>query len=150
MASDVVEVRSPADGRLIETVPDVSPETVAAAVETLRRYQPEWEAIGPEGRAMWLRKLRDWLLDESDHLADVLQAEAGKARAEASIEAPWLGDLINYFADNAAKFLADERVKPSGLLSAPKRLTKVYRPHQVVGVISPWNFPLGMRRSGAR
>jgi betaine-aldehyde dehydrogenase len=51
-------------------------------------------------------------------------------------------DALNYYADRAHKFLAEERVRPHGLLTAAKKLTKVYRPYPVVGVITPWNFPL--------
>ncbi|MFE5501308.1 aldehyde dehydrogenase family protein [Amycolatopsis japonica] len=139
-----VRVCSPADGRLLGVLPDETPEAVAEVVRALRARQPAWEGLGPRGRAVWLVKLRDWLLDEADRLADVLQAESGKPRAEASIEILWLAEMINYFAGNAVKFLADERVRPSGVLSLPKRLLKVYRPYPVVGVISPWNFPLAM------
>jgi acyl-CoA reductase-like NAD-dependent aldehyde dehydrogenase len=142
--TSTIEVRSPVDGRLVAEVTDSSRAEVAAAVDDLRAHQPAWEGLGPRGRAQWLRKLRDWLLDEADHLADVLQAESGKPRAEAQLEAPWMAELINYFSDNAADFLADERVPRSGLLSATKRMTKVHRPYAVVGVISPWNYPLAM------
>lgn len=138
------EVRSPVDDRLLAEVADFAPAQVAEAVTALRAAQPAWEALGPKGRARWMRRLRDWLLDEADHLADVLQAESGKPRAEAQLEAPWMAELINYFADHAHEFLADERVGSSGLLSATKRMVKVYRPYPVVGVISPWNYPLAM------
>jgi len=139
-----IEVLSPVDARRVGEVPDHSAAQVASAVDELRRHQPAWEALGPAGRAGWMRTLRDWLLDESEHLADVLQAESGKPRAEAQLEAPWMAELINYFADHAEKFLADQSVGRSGLLSATKRLITVYRPYPVVGVISPWNYPLAM------
>lgn len=116
----------------------------ADAVARLRGAQPAWESIGPDGRAAWLRKLRDWLLDHEAQLADVLQSETGKPRAEAAVELPMVCDIINFYAKNAAKALADERVRPHGPLAMSKRLTKVYRPHPVVGVITPWNFPLLM------
>ena len=45
---------------------------------------------------------------------------------------------------NAAKFIGDEAVRPHSPLIASKKLTVQYRPHPVVGVISPWNFPLAM------
>ncbi|MDZ7911923.1 MAG: aldehyde dehydrogenase family protein [Rhodococcus sp. (in: high G+C Gram-positive bacteria)] len=139
-----IDVHCPADGRLVARVPDESSETVAETVSRLRTHQPEWEALGPKGRAQWLRKLRDWLLDNERHLVDVLQSETGKPRAEAAIEPLLACDLINYFADNVGTFLADERVKPHGPLSMTKRLIKTVRPYPVVGVITPWNFPLAM------
>ncbi len=139
-----IDVHCPADGRFVASVPDEGAATVTDTVRRLRTHQSEWEALGPEGRAMWLRKLRDWLLDNEHRIIDVLQSETGKPRAEAAIEPALACDLINYFADNAGKFLADERVKPHGPLSMSKRLIKTFRPYQVVGVITPWNFPLAM------
>ena len=143
-ANGLISVHCPADGRLVGQVPETSAKEVADAVTRLRGAQPAWESIGPNGRAAWLRTLRDWLLDHEARLADVLQSETGKPRAEAAVELPMVCDIINFYAKNATKALADERVRPHGPLAMSKRLTKVYRPHPVVGVITPWNFPLLM------
>lgn len=140
--TDEIEVPSPIHGTVLARVPNERPEAVAAIVRELREQQREWEAIGPRARAGWLRKLRDWLLAQQDHIADVLQSESGKPRAEADIELPFVAEAISYFARHATEFLADERVRPSGLLSTPKRMMRIHRPYPVVGVISPWNFPL--------
>ncbi len=137
-------VHCPADGRVVGEVPDAGAEQVVEVVTALRGAQPAWEGIGPEARAAWLRKLRDWLLDHEALLVDVLQSETGKPRAEAAVELPMVCDIINFYSKNATKALADERVRPHGPLAMTKRLTKVYRPHPVVGVITPWNFPLLM------
>jgi acyl-CoA reductase-like NAD-dependent aldehyde dehydrogenase len=141
-APDVIDVRSPSTGQIVGTVPVVSPAAVASAVADLRAHQPAWEALGPSGRAAWLRRWRDWLLDNEASLVATLQAETGKPKAEAAIEIPIICDLINYYASRAEKFLGDERVRPHGLLTSSKSLWRVYRPYPVVGVITPWNFPI--------
>jgi acyl-CoA reductase-like NAD-dependent aldehyde dehydrogenase len=117
-----------------------------------RRWPPSWTNCapisrpgrrwGPGARAVWLRKLRDWLLDNESRLVDVVTAETGKPRAEAAFEVMVTCDTINYYADRARKFLAAKKLRPHGPLTATKKLTRVYRPYQVVGVITPWNFPL--------
>ncbi|MEU0542477.1 aldehyde dehydrogenase family protein [Nocardia sp. NPDC005978] len=139
-----LEVRNPATGALAGTVPIDSAETVAAKVRELRVHQAEWEAIGPDGRKEWLLKLQDWLVDNTDHLADVLQSETGKARVDALIDPAFSVDLTGYYARRAAKFLADEHPSPHSPLARVKTLTRVFRPYPVVGVITPWNFPLAM------
>jgi acyl-CoA reductase-like NAD-dependent aldehyde dehydrogenase len=141
-ATEAITVRNPATGDVVGSVAVQSAEDVAAVVDELRSRQPAWEALGPGARAVWLRKLRDWLLDNESRLVDVLCAETGKPRAEATFEIMVTCDAINYYADRARKFLADEKPRPHGLLTATKKLTKVYRPYPVVGVITPWNFPL--------
>ncbi|WP_307817723.1 aldehyde dehydrogenase family protein [Nocardia acididurans] len=138
------EVRNPATGALTATVPIDSADEVAAKVRELRLFQPEWEAIGPEGRKEWLLKLQDWLIDNTDHLADVLQSETGKSRVDSLIDPAFSVDLTGYYARRAAKFLADDHPSPHSPLARVKTLTTVFRPYPVVGVITPWNFPLAM------
>lgn len=139
-----VEVRNPADGLVVGTFIDESAASVSAKAANLRSAQPEWEALGAKGRAYWLFQLQAWLLDNSARIADVLQSETGKPRAEAELEVPAWVDLINYFGRNAAKFLADDHPTPHGPLGWTKKLSTVFRPYPLVGVITPWNFPLGM------
>ncbi|WP_280198266.1 aldehyde dehydrogenase family protein [Nocardia cyriacigeorgica] len=139
-----IEVRNPATGEVVGTVPEVSADDVAAKVRELRLYQPEWEAIGPEGRKEWLLKLQDWLIDNTERLADVLQSETGKPRVDALIDPAFSVDLTGYYARRAAKFLADENPSPHSPLARTKKLTVAFKPYPVVGVITPWNFPLAM------
>ncbi len=137
-----IEVHNPANGDLVASVEVDSPQRVGEVVARIRANQPEWEALGIEGRYRWLGKLRDWLLDNQDRVADTMQAETGKVRAEATTEAVYLTDLINFYGTKAAKFIGDESVRPHSPLLATKKLSVQYRPYPVVGIISPWNFPL--------
>ncbi len=139
-----ITVRNPADGRVAGSVPIDGPDVVAAKAAELRLFQPEWEAIGPRGRKKWMMAWQEWILDHTDHLTDVLMSETGKSRSDASVEPVGVADLINYWAGHAEKFLADRHPTPHTLLWRVKKLTTVYRPHQLVGVIEPWNFPLAM------
>jgi acyl-CoA reductase-like NAD-dependent aldehyde dehydrogenase len=139
-----IEVLNPANGETVGSVAVDSPERVAATVARVRANQPEWEAIGIEGRYRWLGKLRDWLLDNEDRIADVIQAETGKVRADVCTEVLYVAGLINFYGSRAAKYIGEERMRPPTPLLASKRLVLRHRPHPVVGVISPWNFPLAM------
>jgi len=139
---DSIEVHNPATGAVIATVPVDSPEAVAAKVARVRANQAEWEAMGIEGRYHWLGKLRDWLLDNQDRVLDTMQLETGKVRADASNEPGYLADLINFYGSRAASFIGEESVRPHSPLLAAKKLRIQYRPYPVVGIISPWNFPL--------
>jgi acyl-CoA reductase-like NAD-dependent aldehyde dehydrogenase len=139
-----IEVRNPADASVVGQVPLDGRDVVATKVAALRRAQPDWEDLGPNGRAVWLRRLQEWLLDNAAHLADVLQSETSKPRTDAAFEVPMIADLINYYVKNAASFLSDQHPRPHSPIGRTKRLLKIYRPYPVVGVISPWNFPLAM------
>ena len=139
-----IEVRNPADGMLVGAVPVESPDAVAVKATELRRHQPEWGEMGPRRRKQWLLTFQEWILDNAEHITDVVQSETGKTRTEAALEAPMTADAIKYWADHAEGFLADAHPKPHNLLTRTKRLTTVYHPYPLVGVITPWNVPFIM------
>jgi acyl-CoA reductase-like NAD-dependent aldehyde dehydrogenase len=141
-AAGSIEVHNPATGGLIASIPVDPPAAVAEKVARVRANQPEWEAMGIEGRYHWLGKLRDWLLDNQERVLDTMQAETGKVRADATNEPGYVADLINFYGAKAAHFIGEESVRPHTPLLAAKKLRIQYRPHPVVGIISPWNFPL--------
>lgn len=142
MSGQVITVRRPTDREVIGQVADLDPAQVAALCADLRRAQPEWEALGPKGRSAHLLRWLDWLLDNEHRLLTLVQQETGKSWADAALEMSVAVDVINYFTKNAEKFLADRHVKPAGPANALRRLRVQVRPHQLVGLITPWNGPL--------
>jgi acyl-CoA reductase-like NAD-dependent aldehyde dehydrogenase len=139
-----VDVLNPATGAQIASLAVDSPADVAEKVARVRANQPEWEALGIEGRYRWLGRLRDWLFDNQERVLDTMQAETGKVRGDTAAETIYLADLINFYGTKAAKFIGDEAVRPHSALMASKKLMVQHRPYPVVGVISPWNFPLAL------
>ena len=75
--------------RVVASVPDQGAEEVRAVVAGLRRNQPAWEALGPTGRGDWVGRLRDWLFDNDERVAELLQRETGKPWQEATLEVPF-------------------------------------------------------------
>ncbi len=142
--TDTISVHNPATGKVVGSVPIDDAETVAAKARELRLFQPEWEAIGPRGRKKWMLKWQEWVLDNLDHLTEVLMSETGKSRWDANIEPTLLADGINYWSSNAEAFMADRKAGAHIPLFKVKKFTTVYRPQPLVGVITPWNFPLAM------
>jgi acyl-CoA reductase-like NAD-dependent aldehyde dehydrogenase len=138
-----VVVTCPATGKVVGRVPVATSVEVEAVAARLRAAQPAWQQMGVEGRARWLGKWRDWMLDHTDELLTLLQLETGKSWGDTSIEIAGV-QIINYWIDNAADFLADETVRPYGAANAAKKLTINYEPYPLVGVITPWNGPLSV------
>jgi len=139
----MIEVHCPADGRVVGTAPNTTAAEVRAVATALRGAQPAWEDLGPEGRSRHLRAWRDWFLDNQRRLAEMVQSETGKTWSDAALE-PMIGiDLINYLTKHAAEFLAPRKVAPHGPVGVTKRLRVAYRPYQLVGLITPWNGPIG-------
>ena len=141
-AAETFDVHRPTDGSVIESVAIDSPERVREVVGRVRAAQPAWDAMGIEERFRWLARWRDWMLDQREEIADLVQAETGKVRGDSGLESIYVEMAINFWGENAPSYLADETPTP-GLLPAKVRKLRVrYRPHPVVGIISPWNFPL--------
>ena len=143
-SAERIEVLNPATGGTVGSVVVDSPAAVAETVARVRAGQAEWEALGNEGRYRRLGELRDWLFDNHERVLDTMQAETGKVRGDTTAETVYLTDLINFYGTKADKFIGDETVRPHSALAASKKLMVQYRPYPVVGVISPWNFPLAL------
>jgi acyl-CoA reductase-like NAD-dependent aldehyde dehydrogenase len=141
--SEVV-VRNPADGATVGSVPAMDADEVAALAARLREAQPAWEALGPEGRKKHLLAWLDWIVDNKDHVLGLVHREAGKSWGDAQIELLVAVEVINYYAKHGAEFLADEKRSPHNVTALTKKLRLLRRPHQLVGVITPWNYPLAM------
>jgi acyl-CoA reductase-like NAD-dependent aldehyde dehydrogenase len=138
-----VVVTCPATGKVVGRVPVATSVEVEGVAARLRAAQPAWQQMGVDGRARWLDKWRDWLLDHTDELLTLLQLETGKSWGDTNIEMSGV-QLINYWVENAAEFLADENVRPYGVAYAAKKLTIAYQPYPLVGMITPWNGPLSV------
>jgi acyl-CoA reductase-like NAD-dependent aldehyde dehydrogenase len=143
-ASAQVEVRNPADNSIAGYVPDMGAADVAALAAQLREAQPAWEALGPKGRAKHLLAWLDWIMDNEERLFRIVQSETGKSWGDTTIETLIPLEVINYYAKHAEAFLRDESHRPHGVSAATKRLELYRRPYQLVGVITPWNYPLAM------
>ena len=135
-------VRSPVDDRVVARLRETGAAEVQRAAADLRAAQAEWEALGPGFRARHLLRLRDWVLDNEAHLLDTIQLESGKVRQDAAFEITASVDVINYYARRAERYLQPGHPRPHGALIASKALTVSHRAHPLVGVVSPWNFPL--------
>ncbi|BBX10255.1 aldehyde dehydrogenase [Mycolicibacterium aichiense] len=119
-------------------------ETVSDVVALVRAGQPAWAALPVSSRVRWLARYRDWLWDNQSRLEGLLMRETGKPATEAGLEIPYVIEAINYHSRRAPRLLADRRPRPHGMLAITKRQLIVQRPYPVVGVITPWNFPLGL------
>lgn len=134
------DVMNPATREKLATLPIHSPEEIAAVVQKARLAQAEWANLPVKERSAYLKKLRRVMLDRKEELVSTMVKENGKPRSEALVEILYIADIIGYYTKNAEKWLADEKV--SLHLLKTKRALIAYHPVGVVGVISPWNFPL--------
>jgi acyl-CoA reductase-like NAD-dependent aldehyde dehydrogenase len=142
-ARATLDVKNPATGELIATVPAIEPEQVGELVDRARRAQPGWAALGFEGRGRVLRRAQKWVIDNSDRIARTIVEESGKAYEDAQLaEVSYAANAFGFWAKHAPEYLADEKVRSSSPFVLGRRLKVRYAPVGVVGVIGPWNYPL--------
>jgi acyl-CoA reductase-like NAD-dependent aldehyde dehydrogenase len=141
--AQTIKVRNPATLEPIAELPVASSVDVADAVLRARKAQGAWQKTSFGERTKLLYRLRDFLLDEQDKLADILTAETGRPRAEAyGNELFYLCDAIGSWGKKSAGYLKPQSIRPHFLLMKSKRVVSTYAPRGVIGIISPWNFPL--------
>ncbi len=137
-----VAVLNPATGKKIYDLPQLTAEQVTSAVAAARDYQPIWAKVSVHDRQAILLRLHDLMLADESKLLDLVQLETGKSHAHAFEEVVGAIAAPGYYGKIAAKTLARKRSK-----AGVPVLTKTYVDHVplgVVGVVTPWNYPLAL------
>jgi acyl-CoA reductase-like NAD-dependent aldehyde dehydrogenase len=142
-SSDQVTIVNPATGKKIYDLPQLSVGQVAKAVADARLAQPSFAAMPVKARAAALFRLHDLLLKNQDQLMDLLQLETGKARSHAFEEVAGSLGSTRYFAKIAPKVLK-KQITNSGVPFVTRSYV-TYSPVGVVGIITPWNYPLALQ-----
>jgi acyl-CoA reductase-like NAD-dependent aldehyde dehydrogenase len=136
-------VENPATGEVIASVPNHTPEQVAAIVERARAEQPPWAALGFDGRGEVLRRCQRWVLDKVERVVETISSETGKTYEDALIaEVSYIVHAFRFWAKKAPGYLADQRIRSNSPYALGRKLIVRYEPLGVVGVIGPWNYPL--------
>lgn len=135
-------VDSPLDGRRIGEVPKATPEDVRAAVKRARVIQEDWAHRTFAERAEVFLRFHDLVIERQEEVLDLIQLESGKARKHAFEEVADSAIVARYYAVNAEDHLAPKRRK--GALPGLTVAWEHHHPVGVVGIISPWNYPLSL------
>ncbi|MEY4499229.1 MAG: hypothetical protein RL319_217 [Actinomycetota bacterium] len=136
------DVINPTSGKRIYELPQLSAEQVALEVDRARDEQIDWAAMPVFERAEIFLKLHDAILENEDKILDLLQLETGKSRAHAYEEFSGAVGITRYYAKVAEKALSIKKAA-----TGVPVLLKTYvrqEPIGVVGIITPWNYPLAL------
>lgn len=132
---------NPATGEVVGTLPVADPEVVGRAVTRGRAAGQWWADLGFAERQRRLLAWKGIIARRADEVCDLIRRETGKTHVDAMIEVLLTCEHLNWAARHAERVLRRQRV-PSGLFALNQRAWITYRPLGVVGVISPWNYPL--------
>jgi succinate-semialdehyde dehydrogenase/glutarate-semialdehyde dehydrogenase len=136
----ICEVRNPATGALLGTVPDMGAEETRRAIDAAHAAFPAWANKTAKERAQVLRRMFDLMLQYQDDLAMLMTAEQGKPLAEAKGEVLYSASFLEWFGEEAKRMNGDTIPGHAG----DKRILTLRQPVGVVAAITPWNFPSAM------
>jgi acyl-CoA reductase-like NAD-dependent aldehyde dehydrogenase len=135
-----MEVRNPANGEVVDSVPRADAEDTRKAIEAAAAAFPKWAATPPPKRAQILMKACAHVREHLDEVAELLTQEQGKPIRDSKIEAERFADNIEIYAGLVAGGAL--RGQQVGLPQQRAMGLVVRRPIGVAGAIIPWNFPL--------
>src|ERR1700719_4708748 len=81
----MIEVRTPASGELLATVPALDAAALAALAASGRAAQPQWAALGLDERAKVLRRKQRRVLGDAERVIQTIVSETGKAYEDAQL-----------------------------------------------------------------
>jgi acyl-CoA reductase-like NAD-dependent aldehyde dehydrogenase len=137
----MLEAFNPATGLKIGEVRTTRVDELSDIMARSRAAQPAWEALGLQGRLKIMRKFKEVFYLHRDRITETVTAEQGKLPFEALSQEFWPSiETISFYLRTAEETLQPRPV--FSLLLAFRYHQIERRPHGVVLVISPWNFPV--------
>ena len=133
-----LEVLEPATETVLATIPRAGADDVDAAVARATAAFPAWSAVAPGDRARLLERLVAVLSEHHEELAVLEARNAGKPIGSARGEIGMAIATFRYFS------AAPERPGGETIPVAGGLAFTVREPMGVVGLITPWNFPLAI------
>jgi len=141
------DVRNPATGEILGTVPDMGAAETRRAIEGAQAAWGAWRAMTAKERAAILRRWFDLMIEHAQDLAVIMTAEQGKPLSESRGEIAYGAAFLEWFAEEGKRAYGD--VIPT--FARDRRIVVTKEPIGVCAAITPWNFPSSMitRKAGA-
>ncbi|MFD1713809.1 NAD-dependent succinate-semialdehyde dehydrogenase [Amnibacterium flavum] len=132
-------VINPATGETLSEYPDITDGELETAIESAYEAYTDWSRVVPVAdRAALIARVAELHNERREALAEIIVREMGKPVDQALGEVDFAVAIYQYYADNGAAFLADEKIELSeGDGSAFVRRSGL----GVLLGIMPWNFP---------
>ncbi|MBL3700530.1 aldehyde dehydrogenase family protein [Leucobacter luti] len=129
-------VINPATGETVTEVAHLDAADTDAAVAAAVTAQRAWAAVAPADRARVLRRFADAVDADVEHLARLETTNSGHPITQSRWEAGHVRDVLEYYS-GAPERLIGQQIPVAGGMNVT-----FHEPLGVVGVITPWNFPM--------
>lgn len=133
-------VINPFNHEKIASIPDLGRLETIQAIEAAEWAFSPWSETLPSERAKKLKHLSRLVEENQDDLASLLSLEQGKPFQEAKGEVLGAASTIQWIAEEAARIYGLTQSSPD----SGRSVLTIKQPLGVVGIITPWNFPLSI------
>ncbi len=134
---------NPNTKEIIGEIEKNNPSDLTLLVKRARKAQEEWKNLPLDERLKFFKRVKNIIYQRRDEIAQLITNENGKPLFESySTEVIPTLSILEYYIKNSKKFLKPhyERIKLPVMIH--KKSWIEYEPYGVVGIISPWNYPL--------
>jgi acyl-CoA reductase-like NAD-dependent aldehyde dehydrogenase len=139
-SAETFESTSPADGEVLGVFPRSSADDVDRAVAVAKEAFAEWRLVPAPKRGELLFRFAQLLTEHKSELTDLMTHEMGKVKAEAGGDVQEAIDMSYYMGGEGRRLFG--QTTPSELRN--KFQMSMRMPIGVIGVITPWNFPIAI------
>jgi acyl-CoA reductase-like NAD-dependent aldehyde dehydrogenase len=136
VSTETMHVIEPATEEVLEELPRAGVEEADEAIARAREAFHAWRAIAPAERGQLLRRLSGAIEETAEELATLEARNVGKPISDARGEVGMVASTFMYYAGAPERLLGDT-IPVAGGVDVTFR-----EPLGVVGLITPWNFPL--------
>ena len=127
---------NPYDGRILKTFEELTDKQLETAVHAAEQCFETWRHTTFAERSAVLARAAAILRSRVEEFARPITLEMGKLIEESRGEVALSADILDYYAENAERFLAPQRLTP-----ASGEATIESTPLGVIFGVEPWNFP---------
>lgn len=131
-----IKTTNPATNKVEKSFDEMTDKQIDNAIELSNKTFQDWKKTSYKERATLLHKVADLMREKKTELAKLITLEMGKVIAQSEGEIDLSASILDYYADNAEKFLADKKLSPEE--------GKAFVRSSPIGVlfgVMPWNFP---------
>jgi succinate-semialdehyde dehydrogenase/glutarate-semialdehyde dehydrogenase len=130
------ETVNPFNGKRLKSFDEFSKSSLDEKLKKANSCFDGWRLATFDERKKVIQKVADLMRERSDELATLITLEMGKRIAESKGEIELCASIYEYYAKNAADFLADTKLNPSEGEAFIRK-----EPIGVLLGIEPWNYP---------
>ena len=134
-----IDVINPITSEIIGSVPQTPTDEIREAIERARDAQSVWAEKSVSERVRLIRHWADLVWQNQETIIKMNRSETGKTDSGAFLEILVLDNILQYYIHHAPSFLKTQ--KRTTVVPILQKAKVFYKPHGVVGVISPWNYP---------